>query len=223
MRHWHLGLLLFAAGCNSAGYEAVAIRPTFGWADGCTAVKISGHGFGDEVSATVGGNAVEDITRAEAEEDQQFFFFGTMPAGDPGAQDLVVTSDGKESTVEAAFYYVACTGPATLETVTPNDGVAAGATVSLAGCGFDVATQQVRIIDPTGTVASTTASLTADCGTAYASFTAPTMPDGDYWVFIEDIASGDVLNPVTGDPRECALDTAADCAAPRTITYGGAE
>lgn len=223
MRHWHLGLLLVSAGCNKAGYEAVAIRPISGWLDGCATVEITGHGFGDEISASIGSNEVTDITRPDDEEERTFSFFATVPAGDAvGATDVLVTSDGKESTIAGGYYYLECPAPGTIDGLAPEEGVAAGDTVSIAGCGLDASTMEVVIYDPAGVVADVTATLTSDCGTAFVSFTAPALADGEYEILVRDSTTHAVLNPVTGDPRECPIDTSAPCDAAHTITYGGA-
>jgi hypothetical protein len=227
MRHWYLGALLLIAGCNSAGYRAVTIRPTYGWVDGCASVKISGHGFGTDISATVGGNAVTDITRPDNPDDQTFFFFANTPAAaDAGAQDVVVTSDGKDSTIPMAYYYVACPATPQLDSVSPDSGIASGDTISLGGCNIDATGMRVMLVDKAGVNAGATVSLTSDCGTAFASFTAPAVDDGTYYVEVID-SDDNVINPATGDYSDCVsqhpLDSSgAACDAPLEITYGGA-
>jgi hypothetical protein len=223
MKYGHLGALLLAAGCNNAGYDANAIRPTYGWDAGCTAVKVSGHGFGDNVTATIGGIEVLNLVRPTDLEDLNFFFFADTPvATEAGAQDLKVTSDDEEATVVDAFYYLTCPSPGYLEVVDPDAGLAAGATVSLGGCSLDAATMQVVLADVAGVVADATADLTQDCGVAYASFDVPAVAAGTYYLLIVDSTSGDVLNPASGDPRTCVPDTGAPCDPPFVVTIGGA-
>jgi len=190
-------------------------------------VKISGHGFGDAVSATIGGNIVTDITRPDNADDQPFFFFANTPAAsDAGAQDVTVTSDGSVSTIPMAFYYVACPASPQIDSMSPDSGVANGDTISLGGCNIDASGMTVQLVDETLALASVTASLTSDCGTAFASFTAPDLPDGKYLVQILD-SNDNVVFPATGDYFTCLaahpLDSSgAACDAPLEITYGGA-
>jgi len=222
MRLWSLAIIMLV-GCNDAGYRAVSIRPGAGWIDGCTDVRISGHGFGDAVSATIGGNEVTDIFRptgeVQGDADADFYFFAVTPAGTaPGVATVVVTSDGDEDEIESGFYYLACWGDPWIDTMTPDEGVATGDTITLRGCNIDAGTYTVTILDPTGTQEPVeNIALTADCLTAYASFTAPNLPDGSYYVLIK---SGDaVLHPSTGWP--CEADSATYCEPPLVMTYGG--
>ncbi|MBW1877280.1 MAG: hypothetical protein JRJ84_02865 [Deltaproteobacteria bacterium] len=223
MRLWSL-VIIMLVGCNNAGYRAVSIRPSAGWIDGCTDVRISGHGFGDEVSATVGGAEVMNITRPTGEiqgdPDSEFYFFASTPAGDaPGDVAVFVTSDGDEDEIPQGFYYLACWGDPYIDSMSPDEGVASGDAISLRGCNIDADTYSITVTDPTGTTADQDVALTEDCLTAYASFTAPSVPDGTYYVLIK---SGDtVLHPATGWP--CQADSATYCEPPLMITYGGAE
>lgn len=228
MRLWCLCGALLLAACNDAGYEAVTIRPTYGWADGCTDVKISGHGFADDVSATIGGEAVTDVTPATLEVNREFFFYATTPpaTGDMVAahNDVVVTSDGEDSTIPNGFYYVACMGAPLVEdfgVVVGNDFTQAGApvtirsdaittgdTVEYAGCNLPTG-GSVVIADPTGTEDDAAADLTNDCSTAIASFEAPTLTGGaTYWIFLLDDSDA-IIEPAcahdacTPDPRDC--------------------
>ncbi len=235
MKYWFLGALLLA-GCNKVPFDAVTIRPTYGWQDGCTSVKISGASLGDSISATIGGTAVTDIERPEDEEDRTFFFFAvTPPNAEVGVQDVTVTSDGKTDTITGTggFYYVACPAAPEIEAFAPTEGLTAGATISMSGCNIDTAALSVRVIDATGAEVAT-ADLTSDCGTAYASFAAPDLADGTYMVLIVD-GDGTVVHPATGDPIVCAASgddpDSGDSAAPEPpvcdpaieITYGGEE
>lgn len=253
MRLSSLGVLVLAAGlsgCNDAGYEAVSIRPTYGWIDGCTDVKISGHGFGDEISATIGGSDVLDLTRPEGEgvdgePEELFFFFARTPAGSAvGEAPVTVTSDGESSTfpdpalseeARGAFYYVACPGAPLIESPAPGapvEGVSSGDTVSLAGCGFDADTMEVRVQDPTLLLGEDPvhADLVSDCLTAYTSFAAPDLADGSYDVILveagscaadDPVTDCNVVHPATGYP--CTPDSATTCNPNLILTYGGAE
>lgn len=244
MRLWCLTGALLLAACNDAGYDAVSIRPTYGWADGCTDVKISGHGFADDVSATIGGEAVTDISLATLENNQGFVFYGTTP---PATADMVathndvtVTSDGEDSVIPMAYYYVACMGDPLVEDFgvvvgndfaqngTPvtlrSDAIETGDTVEYAGCNLPTG-GSVVIADPSGTEADASADLSNDCSTAVASFEAPTLTaGGTYWIFLLD-SNGDIIEPAcsvggcTADPRDCVAGdlpddnsgTAQDC------------
>lgn len=242
MRYWLVGAL-FLVGCNKVGYDAVTIRPTYGWEDGCTTVKISGHGFGNEVSATINGNEVASITRPEDEADHEWYFFGDTPAWTGTEEEgrfgtVTVTSDGEESTIEDAFYYVACPGPGYIESVSPDAGITAGDTISLGGCGL-AAGYQAQLYDTnsgTPQKVGTAAALTSTCGTAFADFVAPDLTTprlaaNTYWLAIED-ADGNIVNPSSGDITTCdrtevdsdaPADTDLDTVSCFSITYGGGE
>ncbi len=221
-----LGLLvalppLLLTSCNLVGYGAVSIRPSSGWADGCTAVKISGHGFEDSVTATVGGAAVTDLALPPDVEDSLdvgFWFTAVTPAGTNGASDVVVTNGDEEDTIPEAFYYLTCPAAPYPEALVPEAGVASGDSVSFHGCGLDAGAMKVEIRDPNGVQADTQVDLTSACLTAHVSFAAPDLPDGDYLVYITDGAGSD-LYPIPCDTG----DTGTACDAPFTLTYGGAE
>jgi hypothetical protein len=222
MRLLSLGIIMLV-GCNDAGYRAVSVRPNAGWVDGCTDVRISGHGFGDEVSATIGGSEVFNIVRPDGEiqgdPNDEFYFFASTPAGsDQGDAPVMVTSDGEEDEIPQGFFYMACWGDPFIQSMTPDEGVANGDTVTLRGCNIDADSYSITVEDPTGTLAPVeNIALTSDCLTAYASFTAPALPSGTYYALIK---SGDtVMHPATGWP--CEADSATYCEPPLMITYGG--
>ena len=53
--------LLSLIGCNDPGFDGISIRPTYGWTDGCTDVKVSGHGFDDGVTATLARSGCQNL------------------------------------------------------------------------------------------------------------------------------------------------------------------
>lgn len=212
-------LLLWTAlsGCNDAGYAVVSIDPIYGWTDGCTALTISGHGFGDDVSATVGGKPVADVELPTKAIDKGFTFSGTVPAGSHGLADVVVTSGGVESKLEgtAGYYYVECPGAGTVDTLGPT-AVASGTDVTIVGCGLDATALLVRLTDAVGTPAAADVGLTTVCGTAKVSFAAPELPDGTYTVSLVNSA-GEVVSGGPCPPPDSA-DTAYSCTT-HTLTY----
>lgn len=229
-----LSMLGLLAGCEGRlGYEAVDISPGYGYVDGCDSVQVSGHGFGEDpsvISATIGPNPLEDITFPDPAEnpfDVGFVFFGTIPTatGEAGPVDVTVTrSDtGETSTIENGFYYVACPASPTVEAIAPTTGVAAGTTISLAGCDIDTALYNVTLHEPLTGAEVAEADLTAVCSTAVASFAAPDLEDGTYDVVIRDAATGAALIPAVYPCFPDTADTAAsECVAAFQITYGGA-
>jgi hypothetical protein len=186
-----LVLLSALLGCNEPGFNAVSIRPTYGWADGCTSVVVGGAGFDDAVSGRLGDNELTSITPHEAPLDVGYGFSALTPPGAPGFADLtVVNGDGQTDTVESAFYYLACPGGPYVEVAEPKRGIAAGDTIVLRGCGF-AAGMVAEVVSPDDLGASVgSAPLQLDCATAVASFTAPDVPNGQYVLLVTDGAGG---------------------------------
>lgn len=239
-------MLLSVVGCNDPGFDGVSIRPTYGWVDGCTDVVIGGHGFDNQVSATLGGKPVTGIGLPDPETQELevgFEFYALTPPGEVGFVDMVVTNgDGEQAdTVENAFYYVACPGAPHIDGISATD-VAAGTSVTITGCGFSEGLTAEFIVpsDPTGTTPTGTqtpptgtqtppptgtqppavaasAPLTLTCSTAQASFDAPALEPGTYFVQIVD-ASGTVV--YGSNPCDTA-DTGGGCESPLLLTYGG--
>lgn len=207
--------------CSNLPLDAVSIRPIYGWVDGCTDVKVSGHGFDDDISVKLGGQALEGLTLPDPEAnplDVGYVVYGvTPPASEAGYADLEVTSGGETDTVKDAFYYVACPADPYVEAAS-TDTAAAGDTIVLSGCNLDASAYQVQ-------VGGETVALSSECGTATVSFTAPDLDDGCYYVHMVD-ASGNVLDGCGADT--CGgYDTgdtgaAMACDGLPTLTYGGA-
>ncbi len=217
-------LALLGTSCNTDGFAAVSIAPIYGWVDGCNTVRISGHGFAEDATATLGTLALTVATRGTGQ-DQGYWLESTLPANPvtaKGYADVTVTSAGKTSTIKDAYYYVACPAPGNLESMDVQT-VTAGATVTLGGCGLDPATVSVQLVPWTGGT-NTTVPITSSCGTATATFSAPALPDGSYDVQLID-ATGAVLYP-TWSCSQGAADTADTAAASEwcpTLTYGSAK
>lgn len=209
--------------CNKVGFGAVSIRPIYGWQDGCTAVSIGGHGFGSDVTVTIGGKPLENVTlptEADAPLDVGYEVYGTTPPGDAsGYAEVVVSTGGNTESVFGDFYYEACPLPAYPESLSQTDGVTAGTAIQIDGCNL-VAGAQVKVgtADPV--------ALSSVCHTASASFSAPALADGTYLIAILD-ADGNELYPANGcDTTGLTPDDTADtgpdaCADVWSITYGG--
>jgi len=218
--------LLLLIGCNTAGFDAVAISPIYGWVDGCSTVTISGHGFSEQATATVGGQSVTGITLPERALDKGYLFTATVPAASAaGYADVVVTDGDNTATItgSGAYYYVACPAVGYLESYGPSEGVTAGATVTITGCGFDAAAVRGQIVDAAGSPQGGAFALTSACGTASVSFEAPALADGTWYLELVD-ADGAVLSGAPCPPEDTATDT-SDTGATCTdypLTYGSA-
>ena len=204
--------------CNGSaiGFKAVSIREIYGWVDdSCKTVTISGHGFDDGVTATIGGNPVTNLTLPDRELDKGFLFTAGVPAAtEAGYGDVVVTNgDGETSTITDGYYYVACPMSAWVDGLSPTDGITAGASVGVAGCQLEGATQvQVGTAEPVPLT-------TATCGTSQASFAAPDLIEGTYTVTLLD-AEGALVFPPACTPD--TADTGSSCIT-LTLTYGASQ
>ncbi|MCB9746107.1 MAG: IPT/TIG domain-containing protein [Alphaproteobacteria bacterium] len=215
--------------CEDIGTDAISIRPIYGWADGCTAVKISGHGLAADATATIGGVAVTDISYPDAESaplDVGYLFYATTPAGEPGSfQPVVVSSGGVDyqigpDGVDAAdggfgFYYETCPG-IVLEGTSMGDTVSSGESISISGCGLDASAIKASI-------GGEVVDLTSVCNSAEVSFSAPDLPDGSYELTFVD-GNGDQIYPTPecGPADSGDVDTGFPCEPTLTLTYGGA-
>lgn len=218
---------LLGGSCNNAGFDAVSIRPIYGWAEGCGPVRVSGHGFGDDVTVSLGDGDVatmqvplESPTVPSDEVNKGFYVEGVMPASPGGGgvyADVIVTTGGQTDVIEGAFYYVACPGVGYVEGLAPSEGLLGGETVSLSGCGLDAAGLQAWLVDGAGVPAhQSPLPLTSICRTASVSFTAPALPAGAYYLLLTDLEG----NPVSGGAPDTG-DTAA-LAHALVLSFGGA-
>jgi hypothetical protein len=201
--------------CNekSVGFAAVAIRPVYGWSDGCTPLRISGHGFASGATAKIGATEIADLACDPAAGcDEGFQLFGTAP---PATTDVVgtfldvaVKSGGETSTIPLAYYYVQCPG-LLIEGVGPTEAVTPGTVITMQGCGLDSSTLLAKVGD------AAAVPLTSVCSSATVSFTAPDLPAGAGYTVSLVNANGDVIFPAACD----TADTAAQCDVPPVLTY----
>lgn len=235
-----LPLAALLVSCNTAAFNAVGISPIYGWADGCTDVKVSGSGFDEDIAVTLdmgGGasaaldslvHAVDDPAldaRLQALE-EGYYVLGRTPAaptGTNGFADVVVTSGGETDTVVGAFYYVACPAPGYIEASGPSEGLTAGTQVAIAGCGLDTTALRAQLVDASGQPAGDAVALQSDCGTAQVHFAAPDLPAGSYYLALVDsggtiVSGGPCPVPDTGDTGY----TSSYCYE-FPLTYGGAK
>lgn len=218
--------LAFLSCQGRVGFDAVSVRPIYGWADGCTPVSIGGHGFGSDVAVTIGGKALEGATLPATDSlDYGYQVTGTTPpAEQAGYAEVVVTTGGESAAVFGDFYYEACPLAAYPESISPSDGVTSGATIQLDGCSLQ-ADYQVKV----GT--ANPVPLTSLCSTASVSFSAPALADGTYYVAIVDSAGAAVFpDAASGCDTTAAVgsgvvttDTGSYdlCDGVPTLTYGG--
>jgi len=212
-------LLLALAGCG-VGFDAVTIKPIFGYDDGCTAVTISGYGFGADVTANIGGAPVTDIALPDEERDPDdvgFNFTASTPPGRHGYADVEVLAGSESSVIEHGFYYVECPGDPWPRAV--NAVAVPGEPLTIWGCNLDAEAYTVQVatgeVYKDGVDDGPTAPLTSECGQAKASFVMPDASPGFYRLLMLD-AAGDVVHPV----QDC--DTGGDCGAAVFISVGGA-
>jgi hypothetical protein len=222
------GGLVLLVSCNKPGFNAVSIRPIDGWVDGCNAIVIGGSGFGDDVTATIGGVAIVGASVPDKNSsDYGYEVLGYAPPSTigKGYQDVVVTSDGKSDTItgSGAYYYKTCPMPGYIDSISWTDSLAASSTITLTGCSLDTTVVKARVIDSTSVQVGSDISLTSSCGTAIATFSAPSVPDpaGTYYLELVD-GDGNVLNGTPCPPADTA-DTAGSSCIDYKLTYGAAQ
>ena len=213
--------LLAGLACEERlGFDAVSLFPTQGWMDGCTEVRMGGHGFTDDFSATLDGNPialVEDHPEV-AELDVGFEKWGQTPPGEHGFADYKATDGDESSTVTNAFFYVECPSTPFIETVEAVDGE-----VTISGCGLDAATIDAYLVlkggDPTKEKPFT--DVGSVCGSAVVSFGTPGTP-GIYELYLS-VDGGKTLIPDPACVEKDTADTAVTCPpAPIVTIKGGA-
>lgn len=207
--------VLGSCGSRSIGFEVVSIRPIFGWADGCNAVKISGHGFAtsaEQGATSIGDKPVTDLTLPDSSLDIGYTFTATVPAGTPGYADVTVHNKDAESTLTDGYFYVECPAPALIEAASPTKGVTAEMVIHLTGCNLDAAAFTAKVGD------AEPVPLTSACGTGEVTFVAPDLADGAYGVSLLN-ADGEVVFPTPCD----TADTGASCDVAPVLTYGEAQ
>ena len=96
-----------------------------------------------------------------------------------------------------------------------------GAIVTIEGCGLDTGAVAARIVAADGTPQGADLALVSMCGTATASFTAPSLADGEYYLELLSVADGSILSGAPCPPADSG-DTGSSCS-DQTITFGGAE
>jgi hypothetical protein len=226
-----LGAVLLLSGCNTPSFQAVSVRPIYGWADGCNAVTVNGSGFEDDVAVTVDGDPLMGLTLPDGELDVGYTVSGVIPPKDLSASayaTITVTSGGESDDVLDQFYRLACPAPVNVEDYGPDAGLAAGTTVELYGCHI-LDTHKVQI---GGTEATITNASTCDGGTDAGTFAAPDVADGDWYIGIYDSA-GTEIYPALDNGCDVSLpvgtSTGTDdegneidlCDGTMMVTYGG--
>ncbi len=234
-RPWLIPLASLLAGCSDLPLDLVSVQPIHGWVDGCRKIIVSGHGFGDTVEATIGGETLEDITYPDATEnplDVGFMFYATVPASSsrqPGYAALSISSDGQTDQLDDAFFFKTCHSDPFLETYTPDEDLSAGTTVTITGCNLDTTIYHVRVGD------SDDIALNSTCGTAVVSFEAPDLEPGEYYVGLFDSqgqqvypdAECDISIPVGGESPDTGMAGPASnddlCSGTWTLSYEGGQ
>jgi hypothetical protein len=204
------------AGCQwMLGSEAIAIRPIYGFVDGCADVKVSGYGLEGPLSATLNGEPLTDLKPARGVLERGFAFTARVPRGDaPGTVDLKVQIGEETSVVPGAFTWLPCPGSAHAESIDRQQ-AAPDEDIELFGCNLDPAQVSVRLDDGLG--GGATLPLTARCGTARATFQVPASLSGAWSVSLVD-PDGALLWPQPCD----SADSGRACQGPFPLTVGGA-
>ena len=219
--------LLAGLACEDRlGFEAVSLFPTQGWEDGCTEVKMGGHGFTDDFSATLDGEpiALIDDHPEVAELDVGFEKWGTTPPGEHGLADYKATDGDDSSTVTNAFFYLSCPAAPYVEHVDVLDG-----TITLSGCGFDAASTDAYLVPKGGNPTDPKSGvlgpfdLSQTCGSAIVSISPGAgAPPGVYELYLS-LDGGKTFLPDPNCVDKDTADTAVACeAAPIVTIKGGA-
>lgn len=210
-----LSAIIALGSCNDAGFAVVSISPIYGYVDGCTDVKVSGHGFSENAEALLDDITLENLAYPDPntnELDEGFIIYGRTPRHEKGYVDLIVVNkDLSYSTLKEAYYYVDCPGEPWLDSISPSAGVLPHDVVTLSGCNIDTSEVFVRVNN------SEPIPLSPSCRTATSTFMAPELPAGDYELALVD-AKGALLWP--SEPCS-AKDTAGECQEPLVLNYGG--
>ncbi|MFT7518672.1 MAG: hypothetical protein ACI9MC_000804 [Kiritimatiellia bacterium] len=190
-------IVLLSTSCNTPYFRAVSINPISGWADACNAVQIGGSGFGDDVAVTIDGEPLMNLTTpSEADEPHNvgYQIFGTIPpkdlTGDSEYAVFVVSSGGEDSTPFDDFRRRACPGAINPEDIGPDEALAAGAEITVSGC--HVKAEYTVTIG--GESAAMTNASACEGGTDTATFSAPTLADGA-WYLAFQAADGAEIYP----------------------------
>ena len=205
-----LGAIMLLPSCNTPSFRAVSVRPIYGWADGCNSVKISGAGFEDDVSVSVGDDPLMSLATPEAEIDQGYYVTGVIPPLDLAASEYVtitVSSGGESDDVLDDFYRIACPAPILVEGMSPTTGLAAGGDVTIGGCHiYD--THTVSIGGESATISNVSS---CEGGTDTGSFAAPDVADGFWHVAYYDSTGAEIYPVIEGcDPAAAPQVYATD-------------
>lgn len=215
-------ILIAVSSCNTAGFAAVSISPIYGWTGGCNTVRVSGHGFAEDATVTVGNVELPITARGEGI-DAGYWVEGALPAdaaSAAGYATVTVHSAQQSDSLPDAYYFVACPADGNLESL-DTETAAGGQTVAMQGCGLS-ADLSVRLTLRGGSGADAVqVPVTPTCGSTQAGFSAPSMADGLYDLALVDTA-GDVVFPPYPCPAD-PTDTAAAMLWCPTLTYGAAE
>jgi secreted trypsin-like serine protease len=133
---------LLATGATTASgtttpAPTVQVSPSSGSTQGGDTVTVSGLVVRAASSVSVGGVTAGDVVFAAGQSSVTF----TTPARSAGAADIVIQNAGEDLTLSGAFTYVADSPPAaeeaTVDTISPNRGVASGGDpITITGAGL---------------------------------------------------------------------------------------
>lgn len=191
-----LRLALIVAACAPSSCLLVprfeAVDPEFAYVDGCTDIVLQGAKLGTDATVTIGGVALLSLKAAENDkklpdyaQDVGFKYFGVSPPapnGEPGFQDVVMTVGQDQFTLPKGFYYMACPGELTIDSVDFGVGATAGSSVTLTGCGIEADKVTGHLLSAVDGTDAGSFTLASSCLTAKATFNIPNVAPGDYWL-----------------------------------------
>lgn len=209
--------------CNTPSFRVVTVKPIYGWTDGCTEVRVSGSGFDEASTLSVGGTSVDVIARGEGADAGYWVNAYTPPSstGASGDVDVTLTSAGESGTITGGFHYVQCPEGGTVDNVyasatipepydpwtpaAPSSSVTSGTDVTITGCGIDFTSLKVKLVSEADGTEANLITPTQTCGTGVGHFTVPTLTDGAWDVLLVD-ANDTIFYP---SDYGCVPDTGA--------------
>lgn len=220
-----LPLAAVLVGCNTPTFDLKTAKPTYGYSDGCTEIRLSGSAISEDATATVAGAEAQVVARG-ADADAGYWLNVYTPADPTGAGgfvDITLNSGADSATLTDAFYYTPCPNAPWFDAVYATDSqaspydpwavpynsyaVSTGADVTFVGCGFDFDTMRVQLyraadrsaLVTKGKPGVTSGVITPEqtCGSGRGHFAAPDLPaDGPtYYDLVVTDTQGNIVFP----------------------------
>src|SRR3954465_4591529 len=146
------------AGCQLGGPSVASIDPPEGPVTGGTSVTITGSGFVDGATVTIGGQPLTGVTVAHGTTHGTLLTGFTSP-GTAGSADVVVTTPSGSGPLTGGFQYAI--PPPQVASVSPAEGpTSGGTTVVIAGIDFTDVTSVTIGGEPLTGLSMTSPSIT---------------------------------------------------------------